>query len=94
MLLEVDLAGENAKEDPITAGVRTATTRKSMSKAKLQILKNIEAAVAFLKQFITAMILICINTHSLEENGLLVYMDKDLGNMEACSLETVGIILV
>jgi len=93
MLLEVDFAGKNADEDPIH-GEKTAAERKAMGKARRTVLNNIEAAGAFLTEHETAKIIVTIDTHCLEENGLLVYSDADVTNLEACSLETVGIVRV
>jgi hypothetical protein len=92
MLLEVDLAGKNAKEDPAKdpSKAKTPAQRKKMNKAALKVLTDIEAAGDFLKEHETAKIIVTIDTHCLEENGLLVYSDEDLANLGACSLETVG----
>lgn len=93
MLLEVDLAGENAKMDPIH-GVKTATARKKLSKLKLKVLEEIEAAGAFLKQYETAKIVVSIDTHCLEENGLLVWSEANKNSVGVCTLQRVGIMLV
>ena len=93
MLLEVDLARENAKLDPIL-GVKTATAHKKLSKPKLKALEDIEAAGAFLKQHKTAKIVVSIDTHCLEENGLLVWSEANKNSVGVCTLQKVGAILV
>lgn len=85
-LLEVDFAGNNAKEDR----EKSPATRKGLTKAKIKILKDIEAAGAFLEEHETAKIIVTIDTHCLEENGLLVYSDEH--TLDACSLLTVGLL--
>ena len=52
--------------------------------------KDIEAAGKFLSEHETAKIIISIDTHCLEENGLLIYLDGDVDTLRACSLETVS----
>ena len=90
MLLEFDLEGENAKEDPIH-GAKTAAERRAMTKAKQKVLKDIEAAGAFLKMHETAKIIVTIDTHCLEENGLLVYTESNAqGLMATSTLKKVG----
>jgi len=71
MLLEVDLAGENAKEDPIY-GEKTVVVWKKMTKAKVKVLEDIKAAGAFLERHEIEKIVVSIDTHCLKENGLLV----------------------
>ena len=94
MLLEFDLPGENAKEDPML-GVKTTAARKKMTKAKLKVLEDIEAAGAFLKNHEAAKIVVVIDTHCLEENGLLVWADANkAGQVGASTLEEVGATLV
>ena len=92
MLLEVDLAGKNSKLDP-TLGMTAATIRKTLGKAGLDVRKDIEAAGAFLKEHETAKIIVSIDTHCLEENGLLVYSDDDRNNLGACRLLQVRAVL-
>jgi len=94
MLLEVDFAGENAKVDPIY-GVKTAAEWKKMTKAKLKVLEDIEAAGAFLEKHETAKIVVTIDTHCVEDNGLLVWTDADAnGLLGVCTLAKVGVMLV
>ena len=93
MLLEVNFAGECAKLDPIH-GVKTAAMQRDMGKETVKWLKDIEAAGAFLMQHETAKIIVSIDTHCLEENGLLIYSDGGADDIGACSLETVGVFCV
>ena len=91
MLLEVDFAGKNAQDDPIH---RPAALRKGMGKARLGVLKDIEAAGAFLKKHETAKIIVSIDTHCIEENGLLVWSDDNPDKLGVCSMKAVGVIYV
>ena len=91
MLLEVDFDGNNVKEDPLL-GEKTLVMWRSMGKARRQVLKNIEAAGAFLEEHKTVKIIISLDTHCFEENGLLVYSDADASDIKAYSLKTVGIV--
>lgn len=94
MLLEVDFAGELGKLDPhpIEYEGKTITPSKLTGKAKTKALKEIQAVGAFLTQHETAKIIVSIDTHCLEENGYLVYADDNPNNLDACSLESVGVI--
>jgi len=51
--------------------------------------KDIEAAGKFLSEHEAVKIIVSIDTHCLEENGLLVYLDGDADTLRACGLETV-----
>ena len=79
------MAGDNAKEDPILYP-RTGAARKA---PKTKVLQDIEAAGAFLTQHEMAKIIVSIDTHCMEENGLLVWSeDKVLG---VCTMKEVAI---
>ena len=89
-LLEVDFAGKKAKLDP-AHGEDTPAMQEAMDEAALMAREEINAAGTFLKEHETARIIVVIDTHCLEENGLLVYSDADAQNLDACTLETVGV---
>jgi len=89
MLLEVDFEGAHGDADPNY--VRESTKLQKLTAAeKRRILKEIKAAGSFLEKHETAKIIVCIDTHCLEENGLLVYSDTDADNLGACDLKTVS----
>ena len=90
--MEVDFDGVIAKQDPLLNELTPVEWRK-MSKANQKAFKDIEAAGAFLKEHETAKIIISIDTHCLEENGLLIYSDKNTNDLRPCTLETVGFVL-
>jgi len=83
--LEVDLAGDNAKEDPILHP-RTGAARKT---PKTKVLQDIEVAGAFLTQHETAKIIVSIDTHCMEENGLLIWSEDNV--LGVCTMKEVVI---
>ena len=80
MLLEVDFAGENTEEDA-NNDVKRSATQRGMTKAKLKVLKDIEAAGAFLEKHETAKIIVSIDAHCIEDSGLLVWLGDNVDNL-------------
>jgi len=79
-----DLAGENVKEDPICYP-------KAATGQKTKVVKAIEAAGAFLMEHETVRIVVCINTHCMEEDGRLVWLDADEDKLGASTMQEVGV---
>ena len=93
MLLEVDLAGYLGALDhylSTEAKVSLATWSKA---AKAKAHKEIEAVGAFLTKHEMVKIIVSINTHCLEENGYLIYLDADANNLGVCNTEIVCVVL-
>ena len=92
MLLEVEFSGAHAAEDPNPkpGQDRKEVEKKAMTSARWKIAKEIAAAGDFLKKHETAKIIVIIDTHCFEDNGLLVYSEADVGPPAACDLKTVS----
>ena len=92
MLLEVDLAGTHAEADPNPAPGKELKDLEptEMTPERRAVIPSIRDAGAFLDAHPLAKIIVVIDTHCLEENGLLVYSDDSEGGIDTCTLETVS----
>jgi hypothetical protein len=92
MLLEVDFSWINASKDPTACVLPSVEKAKPTKKGRAKHKKptDIELACNFLRDHQTAKIIFTIDTHCLEENGLLIYSDTEHDGLGACTLEKVS----